>query len=168
MAKSECRLCEHGGARQKVRQWFRKQARTENIGRGKELLDKELKRLALREGEAEIARLLDFKTVDDLRSALGSGEIAVQQMASRIALERQKAAELADPVVSSTAPVPADVTGAVEVLGVGDLLTRMGHCCNPVAGDSIVGYITRSRGVTGTSIGLQKTSARIRPIGWLT
>ena len=77
-------------ARQKVRQWFRKQARTENIGRGKELLDKELKRLALREGEAEIARLLDFKTVDDLRSALGSGEIAVQQMASRIALERPK------------------------------------------------------------------------------
>lgn len=135
-------------ARQKVRQWFRKQARTENVARGKELLDKELKRLALREGETEIARLLDFKTVDDLRSALGSGDIAVQQMASRIALERQKAAELADPVVSPVAQSPSDVTGAVEVLGVGDLLTRMGHCCNPVPGDSIVGYITRSRGVT--------------------
>jgi GTP pyrophosphokinase len=130
-------------AREKVRQWFKQQERGENIAQGRELLDKELRRLGLEQRPfEEIARLFKYGSVDNFLAAIGYGDVSLQQIAVK----------LADIVVQRVlGPVPIlprpSVVG-IQVKGVGDLLTRLAKCCNPVPGDSIIGYITRGTGIT--------------------
>jgi GTP pyrophosphokinase len=130
-------------AREKVRQWFKQQERGENIAQGRELLDKELRRLGLEQRPfEEIARLFKYDNVDNFLAAIGYGDVSLQQIAVK----------LADIVVQRVlGPVPIlprpSVVG-IQVKGVGDLLTRLAKCCNPVPGDSIIGYITRGTGIT--------------------
>ena len=130
-------------ARQSIRQWFRRQRRSSNIQRGREFLRKELNRLNLRVDEAEVAGMLGFDTPDDFLAALGSGGITENQVVSRLTDQQEK------PQEDRTTPLPlSSPTSGVQVLGVGDLLIRMGRCCNPLPGEQIIGFITRSRGVT--------------------
>lgn len=129
-------------ARDKIRQWFRKQDREENVERGRQLLEKELKRLGLvSANQDETARLFQYETVDDFLVALGCGEITPHQIA--IKLTDQKTAPLHD-IAQPPAPTPS----GIKVQGVGDLLTQLGRCCHPLPGDEIIGFITRARGVT--------------------
>jgi len=130
-------------ARQKIRQWFKRQERTENIERGRELLDKELKRLGIKTIERdELAKLFKYDTPDDLLAAIGYGGITTHQIALKLAAQQEQ------PRVA-TGVVPSEpTTSAVQVLGMGDLVTHLAQCCRPVPGDSIIGYVTRSRGVT--------------------
>ena len=130
-------------AREKVRQWFRRQERSASIQRGKELLNKELKRLNLKMEHEEVSALLKFDNVAELLAALGSGTTNVSQLTTRLAGQQEQATE----TLPSTFPLTWPSSG-IEVLGVGDLLTRISQCCNPIPGDEIVGYITRSRGVS--------------------
>lgn len=134
-------------ARSKIRQWFKRQNRDENIVQGREVLERELKRLGLDETPFDqIARKFNFDKVDDLMAAIGGGDINAHQIAGR-ALElvqpEEETLEIPPARVTPTAPA----TG-IRVRGVGDLLTNLAHCCNPLPGDDIVGYITRGRGVT--------------------
>ena len=131
-------------ARQKIRQWFRRQDREQNIARGRELLDRELKRLGITELSYEaIAKRFDYDKVEDFLAAIGYGDITTQQIAGRVV--SNESPERAIPIeVIPRRPSP---TG-VRVRGVGDLLTTLARCCNPVPGDEITGYITRGRGVT--------------------
>jgi GTP pyrophosphokinase len=134
-------------ARSKIRQWFKRQNRDENIVQGREVLERELKRLGLDETPFDqIARKFNFDKVDDLMAAIGGGDINAHQIAGR-ALElvqpEEEILEIPPARVTPTAPA----TG-IRVRGVGDLLTNLAHCCNPLPGDDIVGYITRGRGVT--------------------
>ncbi|MFQ6058822.1 MAG: RelA/SpoT family protein [Anaerolineae bacterium] len=133
-------------AREKIRQWFRRQERTATIAQGREVLDKELRRLGVEEKSyEEIAKLFKYDKVDDFLAAIGSGDINTQQIAIRILqLEHEEEEEMALPEV---APPPPPVSG-IMVSGVGDLLTRVAGCCNPLPGDDVVGYITRGRGIT--------------------
>ena len=129
-------------AREKLRQWFKKQERTENIERGRELLDKELRRLGVRLSEREeLARLFKYDNVDDFLFAIGYGGITTQQIALKLAAQQEPVK-----VVAEAAPKPS--SSAIKVLGVGDMLTHLAQCCHPLPGDKIIGYITRSRGVT--------------------
>ncbi|MGB3906781.1 MAG: bifunctional (p)ppGpp synthetase/guanosine-3',5'-bis(diphosphate) 3'-pyrophosphohydrolase [Anaerolineae bacterium] len=134
-------------AKQKIRQWFRRQRRAENIARGRTLLEKELKRLGVeRESYEDIAKLFRFKKVDDFLVAIGHGDINVHQVSTRVLdVEKEREEELEElpPVVAPPTEAPG-----VKVTGVGDLLTHLGGCCNPLPGDEIIGYITRGRGVT--------------------
>jgi guanosine-3',5'-bis(diphosphate) 3'-pyrophosphohydrolase len=134
-------------ARQKIRQFFRRQERDENVTRGRSLLEKELKRLGIeRESYEEIARLFRFKKLEDFLVAIGYGDITVHQVSTRIMeVEKEGQEELEDspPVVAPRHEAPG-----IRVTGVGDLLTRLGGCCNPLPGDNIIGYVTRGRGVT--------------------
>ena len=130
-------------ARQAIRAWFRRQQRGENAQRGKDLLRRELRRLNVDVGEQDVAKLLNVESVEELHVGLGSGQISVVQLTNRLAA-RQDTDEDGSGV---HAPQPL-AAPSVSVLGVGDLLTRMGECCNPLPGDDIVGYVTRSRGVT--------------------
>jgi guanosine-3',5'-bis(diphosphate) 3'-pyrophosphohydrolase len=134
-------------ARQKIRQFFRRQEREENVARGRSLLEKELKRLGIeRESYEEIARLFRFKKLEDFLVAIGYGDITVHQVSTRVLeAEREKEEELEEspPVVAPPQEAPG-----IRVTGVGDLLTRLGGCCNPLPGDEIIGYVTRGRGVT--------------------
>ncbi len=135
-------------AREKMRQWFRKAERAENIEKGRELLDREARKLGI-----ELARRLDdvlalfkYENADDFYAALGYGGVNAHQLSVRLA---SLIAEPAAPAAPRDGrPSGGSFTANIQVLGSGDLLTQLARCCNPVPGDSIVGYVTRSRGVT--------------------
>jgi GTP pyrophosphokinase len=132
-----------GHARGKIRQWFKKQERADNIEHGRELLDRELKQLGLKFSDREeLAKLFNYDSLDDFLAAIGYGGISVHQIALKLAAQQEQPR----PVVDVARPQPS--TSTVQVLGVGDLLTNLARCCHPVPGDNIVGYVTRSRGVT--------------------
>jgi GTP pyrophosphokinase len=155
-------------ARNKIRQWFRKQSREENIQEGLEVLIRELKRLTVERSHDSIARLFGYDKVDDFYAALGFGDIATQQIASKVLdLDRKE-----QPADDRLAPIPISSEG-VMVLGVEDLLSRTGLCCNPVPGQEIIGYVTRGRGVTihrkscpNVQHVYNKDKARIVAVSW--
>lgn len=135
-------------ARQKIRQWFRRQNRTENIARGREQLGKELKRLGVNHDESyeRIAGLFGFGKVDDFLAAIGCGDINAQQIAAKV-LQAEREEHEEELRLPEVAPPPLPTPG-IMVKGVGNLLTRLARCCNPLPGDDIIGYVTRGRGVT--------------------
>ncbi|MFQ6015383.1 MAG: RelA/SpoT family protein [Anaerolineae bacterium] len=132
-------------AREKIRQWFRRQAREENIAQGREVLERELKRLGVEQEREDVARLFKYAKVEDFLAAIGYGDINAQQIATKI-LEVEREGEEGPPL-PQIAPPPVPISG-LTVSGVGDLFTRLARCCNPLPGDNIIGYVTRGRGVT--------------------
>ena len=130
-------------AREKIRQWFNRQTRKENIGRGRDIFHKQLRRLNTDLDDLELARLMKFDTTEEFLAALGSGSITTTQVVKGLASQEVK------PLEDQRVSLPTIGPGSgIEVLGVGDLLTRMARCCSPIRGEEITGYITRSRGVT--------------------
>jgi guanosine-3',5'-bis(diphosphate) 3'-pyrophosphohydrolase len=130
-------------ARTKIRQWFHKQERTENIENGRQILDKELKRLGIKVERQALADLFNYSNLDDFLAAVGNGTITAHQIVLKLAArEEESALPGTGTTTSGTTP------SVVQVLGVGDLVTNLAQCCHPVPGDEIIGYITRSRGVT--------------------
>jgi guanosine-3',5'-bis(diphosphate) 3'-pyrophosphohydrolase len=129
-------------ARAKIRQWFNKQERTENIERGKQILDKEIRRLGIKTERQVLAEFFGYSNLDDFLAAVGNGSITAHQMVLKLAAQEEKAPDIVE------AAVPKPTASAVQVLGVGDLMTSIARCCHPVPGDKIIGYITRSRGVS--------------------
>jgi GTP pyrophosphokinase len=137
-------------AREKIRQWFKRQQRDENISHGRQLLDRELHRLARtsldkidKDKLEELTEQYNLKSVDDFLAAIGYGQIGPQQVVSRLGVV-DDVDEVQLPQVAPPPPQP----GGVRVRGVGDLLVRFSKCCHPIPGDPIVGFITRGRGVT--------------------
>jgi GTP diphosphokinase / guanosine-3',5'-bis(diphosphate) 3'-diphosphatase len=146
-------LIEHLGylgsshSRQKVRQWFRRQQRGENITRGRELFDRERKRLGVREAPADLAQRLGYADMEDMLAALGYGDVSLQRLGILLAEHTQQEELALTPSTSRPAATPLG-PGGVRVLGVPGLVTTLAKCCNPLPGDDIVGYTTRARGVT--------------------
>jgi GTP diphosphokinase / guanosine-3',5'-bis(diphosphate) 3'-diphosphatase len=135
-------------AREKIRQWFKRQERAENIARGKEMVEKEVHRLGASLGgmESEILKLFKFEDLDDFFLRVGYGEISAQHISSKLAsllVEDQP-----ETIETVAPPARATYTTSISVLGTGDLLTRLARCCNPVPGDKITGYVTRGEGVS--------------------
>jgi len=128
-------------AREKVRQWFRKRERSENIQRGRELLEKELRRLGISTSEEELADLFKRESVEDFLAAIGYGDISTHQITNKLAVQQEKP-------LPEVVPRKPEVSSAVQVMGVGDLLTQLAPCCNPVPGDEIIGYVTRTKGIS--------------------
>ncbi|MBF6599333.1 MAG: bifunctional (p)ppGpp synthetase/guanosine-3',5'-bis(diphosphate) 3'-pyrophosphohydrolase, partial [Dehalococcoidia bacterium] len=137
-----------GHSKEKIRQWFKRQEREENIERGREVIEKELRRmnLSLAECEAEVLKIFKYDTLDDFLAALGYGGVTSAAIPTRLAplVHKDEAPELP----TTQGPAPRIYSSTVQVLGTGDLLTQIARCCNPVPGDKILGYVTRSRGVT--------------------
>ena len=136
-------------AQQKIRQWFKRQDRAENITQGRAIVERELKRLGLDNVNLEnLAHALQHEKTDDLFAAVGYGDVSMQNLATKaLELGRDSEAELPLPP-PSTQPPPEISTSEVTITGVGNLLTTLARCCNPLPGDEIIGYITRGRGVT--------------------
>ncbi len=129
-------------AKEKIRQWFTKQERTESIGQGEALLEKSMRQLGIKLSEREkLAKALNYDSLDDLYAAIGYGGITAQQIASKLAAVQQQ------PRIAEVSP-RKQLKSAIKVQGVEDLLTHLAQCCHPVPGDKIIGYVTRSRGVT--------------------
>ncbi|MGH2459231.1 MAG: TGS domain-containing protein, partial [Chloroflexota bacterium] len=134
-------------AREKIRQWFKRQERADNIERGKDLVDRELARLGVSQARIEdVLSHFKLEKIDDLYAAVGCGEISPQTVAVRLA-GGDTATEEELPVSAPVAP-GSNVIEGLHVMGVGDLLTRLARCCSPVPGDPVVGFITRGNGVT--------------------
>ena len=109
-----------------------------------QIFERELKRLDISVTDMEeTARIFNCDDADDFLAAIGYGGITPHQLALKLAIEPEEI-----PAISKTVR-PEKATGAgIQVLGVGDLLTQLARCCNPLPGDPIIGYITRSHGVT--------------------
>ncbi len=149
-------------ARNKINAWFKKENRAENIVKGKESLEREIKREGLPGellGEDYLSYLIKrygYGNIDDLYANIGYGGIQLVNIISKLKDEYKKKNEKknAQQLLAVTAPVPAKKgydTGASEgviVKGVDNCLVRFSKCCNPVPGDKIIGYITRGRGVS--------------------
>lgn len=136
-------------ARQKVRQWFRRQERGGNIARGRELLERERKRLGLTEAPPDLASQLGYADADSLLEAIGYGGISLQAVAQKLAeWAAPPPTELPTEVPAGTPVTRTPAMPAVRVLGAAGVLVVLARCCNPLPGDDIIGYVTRARGVT--------------------
>ena len=136
-------------ARTKIRQWFNKQARTENIARGRDELERELRRLSrkLSAVESEVMDVTRAKSLDDALALIGAGDITAHAVALKVA-SADEDDEPSAPTIEVVEPSAAPQADAVTVLGGTNMLTRLAPCCSPQVGEDITGYITRSRGVT--------------------
>jgi len=152
-------------AKEKIRQWFKKQERTDNIERGRELLEKAMRQLGIKLMEREkIAKLFKYDNLDDFYAAIGYGGITTHQIALKLAAQQQ------EPRIAEVTS-PKQPPSAVKVRGVGDLLTHLAECCRPVPGDKIIGYVTRSRGVTVHrqdchNVAHEEEKDRLIPVQW--
>lgn len=149
-------------AKAKIRQFFKRELRGENVQKGREMLEHEAKRRGVKLGDYTKPEYYDpllkkymFQDLDDLYGAIGYGAAAAVYVLSRLIDEKNKteaAAAPKVPIVTHEELPPAAPTGkptnGIFVHGQPGMLVRFAHCCNPVPGDDIVGYITRGRGVT--------------------
>ena len=149
-------------AKTRINQWFKKAQRAENIERGKESIEKEVKKLGIKVSDLMrpewVQLALDryrFATVDDLYASIGFGGISVNKLIARLLDEyrkeheeedfEQKIEELA--FAKHVKPRKTPKTG-VLVKGIDNCLVKLSKCCSPLPGDDIIGYITKGRGVT--------------------
>ncbi len=149
------------GAKNKIQQWFKKNKRNENITKGKDLIEKEIKRIGMRYDEIFKSEYINaalkrykFNTIDDMYASVGFGAISPSKVVARILEEYRKdhkeaeiektLQELVNTKHMNTKPSQAGVV----VKGIDNCLVKLSKCCNPVPGDEIVGYITRGRGVS--------------------
>ena len=160
-------ICRTTHAKNKINQWFKREKREENIEHGNELIDRELRRIGRTRAQlfrpewtAEAARKYGFVKLDDLIAAVGYGGITAQKVVMRllgyynaIAEEEEKRKRIEEMLNEPPAPSePQHQTRTSDkgiiVKGIDNCLVRLAHCCTPVAGDDIVGFITRGRGVS--------------------
>jgi GTP pyrophosphokinase len=133
-------------ARTKIRQWFRKQDREQNVSHGRQLVDREVRRLGIREFDIDrLAEEMKYSSGDDLLAAVGVGDINLGKIVNRVAERDESQLIVPEPITRPDAPREGT---EVSVLGLTGLLTHLGRCCNPVPGDPIIGYVTRGRGAT--------------------
>ncbi len=136
-------------ARSRIQHWFRQENFEQNVATGRQLLEREFQRLALSDVNLDrLARSLKFNKVDDMFAKIAEGELK----SSRVVAVAQGL--LAPPVgdeerIRRIAEARKQrPRGDFRIEGVGNLLTHMANCCNPLPGDAIIGYITQGRGVT--------------------
>lgn len=180
-SKDWLKMVRTSGAKSKIRAWFKREQREQNISKGKEMLEKEVSRLGIEPHvlltEERLQRVMskyNFQDIDDLYASLGYGGtslIAVIQKLVADYREEQGAAEAIK--IPLEEPVPKRHTDSgIRVEGLPDALIRFSRCCNPVPGDSIIGYITRGRGVSihtttcPNAKALQKEPERLIEVYW--
>lgn len=149
-------------AKNKIRQWFKRQKREESITKGRELIEQELKsqnyepkEILTPENLENVAKKYNFSNEDEIYIAVGYSGITAKQVVTRLTEKIRKqdkdeeARKLLEsiPDVNAYTPKKKPVSG-VRVKGVDNLLIRLSKCCNPVPGDDIVGFITKGRGVS--------------------
>ena len=144
-------------ARNKIRSWYKKERREENIEQGREELERELSRYNIRLPETRLQELLlsqakkqHCETVDDFLAAIGYGGILLSRLMPRLRDEYQRILESEAPVTPETITVipHRHSNGGVIIDGMDNCLVKFSRCCNPVPGDDIIGFITRGYGVS--------------------
>lgn len=159
-------------ARAKVRNWFRQQDRDQHLRQGRDILDRELSRLSVKDVPTDdIAKRLKLGDTDALYVALGAGDLTSASIAT--ALQNLRGTRLPAIRTRRHAKRKRPATESIAVVGVGDLLCNFARCCRPVPPEAIVGYITQGRGVSihrqdcGNFLGLNKRSPeRVLETAW--
>ena len=142
-----------GRSRDKVRAWFHKLDRARNVQAGRELLEKELKRLGLHQAElAPMLKRFHAENLDELYVQVALGDTGPNQVGRALLEEQRAQAQPAPPQAAVRASrrvaAAAKAKSRFTVQGVGNLLVQLARCCQPVAGEPIAGYLTRGRGVS--------------------
>ncbi|MDT4788913.1 GTP pyrophosphokinase [compost metagenome] len=139
-------------ARAKIVHWFKLQARDQNVAAGKAMLERELSRLALPPVDFEkLAEKCNLRGAEDMHAALGAGDLRLAHVvnAAQALVEPERGHnEQLELIPRKSSQHKPGKRGDVQIQGVGNLLTQMAGCCQPVPGDPIVGYITLGRGVS--------------------
>ncbi|WP_206812870.1 RelA/SpoT family protein [Paradesulfitobacterium ferrireducens] len=148
-------------AKNRIRAWFKKEQREDNINRGRESLEREVKKLGLEPAGVlkldyllELAKNNNYTTVEDLFSAIGDGTLSANRVLGRLKDEVTKEERERQQLINLQQGEPKSLSAygkashGVRVKGVDNVLVRFSRCCNPLPGDKIVGYITRGRGVS--------------------
>jgi len=141
-------------ARAKVRQWYKRESRDDNLRAGKEALESEARRVGLALADLkDVLERFNLNSADDLYVAVGNGDLTSGQIFN--ALARMKAEQTEPQAEDLVTRAPVRQRGAaarsrddVIIEGVGNLMTKMARCCHPIPGDPVAGYITQGRGVT--------------------
>lgn len=156
------KMCKTSGARNKIRQWFKKEKRDENIVRGRSEFEREIKRNGISlndvlKDEIRVPLLNKFsaKTIEDLYAGIGYGGISVNKVILKVVneFEKQKKHIEPEPIPETSTPqtpikTPAKNYKGILVEGMENCLVKLARCCNPLPGDEIVGFITKGFGVS--------------------
>ncbi|MCP3851997.1 MAG: GTP diphosphokinase [Gammaproteobacteria bacterium] len=164
-------------ARSKVRHWFKQQDHDQNMLAGREILEKELHRLGISNiSHSKLALYFDFDTIDRLFAEIGRGEITTGKIATSI---QELGGHSEETLVVKYEPVQQTIellpqgSGDVTIYGVDNILTQVAQCCKPVPGDEIIGFITKTRGITihrsdchNIQHALEENSERLTEVEW--
>ena len=162
------KICRTSSAKNKINQWFKRERRDENIEHGKELIEHELRRVGNTHAQLfkpewleVIIKRYGFATLDDLYASVGYGGLTAQKVVIRLRenwlaqqkeiKEKKRLEDIASGKTEPPEPVPKKTQSSgkgIIVKGIDNCLVRLAHCCNPVSGDDIVGFITKGRGVS--------------------
>ncbi|MDD6255258.1 MAG: bifunctional (p)ppGpp synthetase/guanosine-3',5'-bis(diphosphate) 3'-pyrophosphohydrolase [Eubacteriales bacterium] len=156
------KIAKSRNARNKIRQWLKKENKNENVEKGKSALEKYVRRKRYDPAQIlrpqrmnKVAKELNFQSTDDMYSSIGYGGTMLSRVLDLLlkSYEDEKNAETKarkeiKNFESKTANRRTSYSGGVKVKGMDNLLTRLAKCCNPVPGDDIIGFITKGRGVT--------------------
>ncbi|MGI2855003.1 GTP diphosphokinase [Shewanella algae] len=141
-------------ARSKIQHWFKQQDRDKNLVAGREMLEAELARvgLTLKDVGSAIERF-NMTNMDDLLAAIGGGDVRLNQVVnhvqSRLRTQEPSDEEAVEELVKKGQQKPIGTNrGQIEVNGVGNLMSHLARCCQPVPGDEIFGFITKGRGIS--------------------
>ena len=150
------------GARNKINSWFKKERKAENIEKGKDLIEKEIKRVGLSYDKLFKTEYINamlnrykYKDVDEMYAAVGFGANTATKVIARILIEYRKdnkEEDIEEKLEELTQAKHTNVTKAsnngIIVKGIDNCLVKLSKCCNPLPGDDIIGYITKGRGVS--------------------
>lgn len=158
------KICKTTSAKNKINQWFKREQRETNIVKGKELIDKEIKRLGLSSSEVlnhtyfdQMLKKFNYNSSEDMYVSVANGAVTPMRIVQRLidlntALKaRIQEAEAAEKLLQqqkAAAHKKSRSGNGIIVKGEENLLARLSKCCNPVPGDDIIGFITRGRGVS--------------------
>ncbi len=148
-------------AKTRINQWFKRAQRSENIEKGKDAIEREVKKIGIKYSDLVKPEWLQlaidrykFQTVDDLYASIGFGGISVNKLMARLLDEYRKEHEdedfeekIEELAKAKPSRIKPSKTGVV-VKGIDNCLVKLSKCCNPLPGDEIVGYITKGRGVS--------------------
>lgn len=154
------KIAQSSAVKNKIKQWFKRQERQENVAKGRDMIEKELRSQSISlkdtltdENIASVVKKFNFSHENELFAAVGYNGIPAKQVVNRLTEDNKKTREPeTEEVVKQVAETKTSnqrrTSLGVRVKGIDNLLIRLARCCNPVPGDPIVGYVTRGRGVT--------------------
>ena len=155
------KIVKSSSAKTKIQQWFKKTEREDNIEKGKDILDKEIKKIGMSHSDLfkpewiqVVLNRYNYNTVEDMYASIGFGGISPNKIITRLLEEYKKEHEedvieekIQELVTEKPRKTKSPKSGVI-VKGVDNCLVKFSKCCNPVPGDDIIGYITKGRGVS--------------------